>query len=155
MKVILLQDVKGLGKAREVKDVSDGYARNLLIPNGLAEIATREKVELAEEEKKIEKKKQEELAVEKQKQAKEIEKLKLTFSLKAGEKDEPFGSVTAHEIEEALEEKGYAGAKAGLEKPLKAFGEHKIEIDLGEGVKVKAGISIEKDKKELPKVEIE
>ena len=142
MKVILLQDVKGAGKAREIKDVSDGYARNFLIPRGLAEVATREKRLKAIEEKEAKEKAHQETAEKKKSQAKEIEKEKLEFSLRAEEGGEPFGSVTSHDIETALEEKGYKGVKIKQEKPIKTFGKHEIEFDMGGGAGGKMKVEV-------------
>ncbi|MAF80343.1 50S ribosomal protein L9 [bacterium] len=142
MKVILLQDVKGTGKARDIKDVSDGHARNFLIPRGLAEAATKEKRVKAEEEKEAEEKALKKSTEEKHGKVKEIEKENLEFLLKAEEGGEPFGSVTSHDIETALEKKGYEGVKIKQEKPIKTFGKHEIEFNMGSGVKGRLKIEV-------------
>ncbi len=142
MKVILLQDVKGLGKKTEVKDVSDGYARNLLFPRKLAEPATAEKRARAEKEKEAEEKAREELTEKRRAAAKEIEKMTLQFPLKAEKEGRPFGSVTHHDIETALKEKGFLNVKVKLEKPLKTFGVHELEFDMGSEVKGKLNVEV-------------
>lgn len=142
MKVILLQDVRGLGKAREIKDVPDGYARNLLIPRKLAEAATAKKRARAEKEKEAEEKAREELAERRQVEAREIEKMTLEFQLKAEEGGKPFGSVTHRDIETALEEKGFKEVSVKQEKPLKIFGTHEVEFDLGSEAKGKLKVEI-------------
>lgn len=135
MKVILLQDVKGLGRRYDMKDVSDGYARNVLLPKKQAEPATKEaiarleRVQLklsAEHDARISKFKAE---------AEKLSALTLDFKLKAGEKGEAFGSVTESEIKKALAERGFPEIKLDLPKHIKTFGEHMIPADLGEGVK--------------------
>ncbi len=135
MKVILLQDIKGLGKKFEVKDVSDGYARNVLLPKKQVEPATKEatarleQVQLklsAERDARIAKFKAE---------AEKISALALEFKLKAGEKGEAFGSVTESEIKRALAERGFPEIKLDLPKHIKTFGEHLVPADLGEGIK--------------------
>ncbi|MDP2704559.1 MAG: 50S ribosomal protein L9 [bacterium] len=142
MKIILLQDVKGLGKAREIKDVPDGYARNLLLPRKLAEPATPEKRARAEKEKEVEEKAREELAEKKQSEAREIEKITLQFPLKAEEGGVPFGSVTHRDIEAALLKKGFKEVSVKQEKPLKVFGLHEVEFDLGSGAKGKLNVDV-------------
>lgn len=142
MKVILFQDVRGLGKAREIKDVPDGYARNFLLPRKLAEIATAEKRARAEKEKEAEEKARGELAEKRRAEAREIEKMTLEFQLKAEEGGAPFGSVTHRDIETALEKKGFKEVSVKQEKPLKVFGPHEVEFDLGSGAKGKLKIVI-------------
>ena len=83
-----------------------------------------------------------ETAEKKKSQAKEIEKEKLEFSLRAEEGGEPFGSVTSHDIETALEEKGYKGVKIKQEKPIKTFGKHEIEFDMGGGAGGKMKVEV-------------
>lgn len=132
MKVILLQEVKELGKAGDVKMVSDGYARNFLIPRSLAELATASNIKTfanrmaskaAEEER--EKTKFENIA-------KKIQTLKLRFALKIGDKGRAFGSVTAQDIAGELAGHGFKIEKQwiDLEQPIKTTGEHSVKIKL-------------------------
>jgi len=131
MKVLLLKDVKGLGRRMDVKEVADGYGRNFLIARGLAAIADtshlKEKTQY-ETEKKVH---VEKLTHEQERLAKTA----LSFAVKSGKAGQVFGSVTAEMIEKKLVEKGFEDAKVVLKKPLKTTGKHQIEVDLGEGIK--------------------
>lgn len=133
MKVILKEDVKTLGKKGKVCEVSDGYARNFLIPRGLAVEATQGNVQdLAHKQKlaeqRREKEKQDALHL-----AAKIEAMDVTLKVKVGDKGRLFGSVTNKEIAEVLE-KQYKlkldKRKIELKEPIKAIGEHMITIKL-------------------------
>ena len=145
MKVILLKDVRGSGKSGEIVEVSDGYARNFLIPNSLAEIATpgalaqRER-NIARIKAKAEKLHQEALAAKE-----EIEKIEtITLSAKAGESGKLFGAITTKKLSEELL------AKCGMEidkktiildKPINHIGNFLMTIKLSS--KVKAQLNVE------------
>lgn len=144
MKVVLLQDVRKLGERYEVKDVADGYARNFLIPKGLAKAATRQILnELRARKKVIE----EQVEVLKRK-AKEIEVAfqnnPLVFKLKFSE-ETAFGSVSREDIREKLKAFGSEEMEVNLEKPLKTAGSHEVAVDLGRGVKALIKVLIEKE----------
>lgn len=143
MKVILLQDVKGLGKRNDIKEVSVGYARNFLLPKNLVEITTpgalKRLLEVRakkEEEKKV-------LIADLERKKEKIKDITLAFKVKVGKEGGVFGSISAKDIKSALEEKGILSAEAKLKKPLKELGEHQIEINLGEGIKADIKILIE------------
>lgn len=133
MKVILKADVKSLGKKGKVCEVSDGYARNFLIPRGLAVAATDGNVQdLAH------KQKQEDLRRQKERQAAEelknkIEQMKIILKVKVGEKGRLFGSVTNKEIAETLEtvyKIKIDKRKIEVKDPIKNIGEHSVSIKL-------------------------
>lgn len=145
MKVILLQDIKGMGKKHDIKEVKSGYARNFLIPKKLVLIATQAIISKIEHLKADEKEKQKKFLNELEKKAEELPKLNLKFCLKTGEHNEIFGSVTKHNIEKALETKGFYGARANLEKPIKILGIQDVEVDLGKGVKTRVRVEVEGD----------
>jgi large subunit ribosomal protein L9 len=149
MKVILLQDIKGIGKKYEVKEVADGYARNFLFPKKMATAATPSTLANLEKEKALfEAKRQERIAALK----KEVEKISATplrFRLKVGKKGEIFGSVSNLDIEKALKNLGVKEAKPELEQSLKELGEHKVTLDLGEGVKGEIKVILEKEEELL------
>lgn len=133
MKMILLQDVRTLGKAGDTVTVSDGYARNALIPKGLAVEAT----EKNKNDLKLRKQHEEKLAAEKLEQAQalaaKLEGLKFTVYMKKGEGDRAFGSVSSKEIAEAartqhgleLDKK-----KIQLDEPIRGFGMRQVPIRL-------------------------
>ena len=144
MKVLLLKDVKGLGKAGEIKEAKDGYARNFLIPKGFAKLATPEVVE---EWKKEQAKKEAELNAELAKINEIKEKLeneKIVIKHKLGANGQLLGSVTNKEIAEVLHQKGYEIDKKQIEhKTIKAPGVYNIDIKLGHGIHAKVQIEVE------------
>lgn len=111
MKVILLQDVKGLGKKGEVVNAKDGYARNFLFPKNLAKEATQGNVKVLEEQKTAKKIKQEEELAKAKALAEKISELIVELKGKAGENGKLFGSITTKDVSTALKK------------------QHKIDID--------------------------
>ena len=132
MKVILLQEIQKLGKAGEVKQVSDGYARNFLIPRGLAEPATASNMKTfaSRSSAKAAEKEREETKFENI--AKKIQTLKLRFTLKIGDKGRAFGSVTAQDISDELAKHGVRIDKRWieLEQGIKTAGEYGVKLKL-------------------------
>ena len=132
MKVILLKDVKGTGKAGEIKEVADGYARNCLIKKGLAEEATSVKVNSLNIKKDAQTfHKQEEIKALKE-LAKNINGTQVEIKIKTGDNGKIFGSVTSKEINEKLLEKGFEidRKKILLKEPIKSLGSTQVEIKL-------------------------
>ncbi|MBO5889707.1 MAG: 50S ribosomal protein L9 [Clostridia bacterium] len=130
MKVILLKDVKGLGKARDIKEVSDGYARNCLIKQGLAEEATAVKVNSLNIKKGAEEyHRQEEIKALKE-EASKLNDSSVTLKIKCGENGKIFGSVTSKEIADAINEMGFKVDKKKilLKDNIKNIGEYTIEV---------------------------
>ena len=127
MKVILQQDVKGQGKKGQLVNVSDGYARNFLLPKKLAVIATAENVNTMKQQEAAEKAEAEALS-------EKLKGLTVKVSAKAGEGGRLFGAVTAKEISECLAEQHgltIAKTKLVLEEPIKACGGYQIRAKLG------------------------
>jgi large subunit ribosomal protein L9 len=130
MEIILREDVQHLGKAGEVVKVRDGYARNYLLPQGLAYLATAgNKKRIVFEAERTAKVRQSE------KQSAEVAaaalaNLELVFSMKVGEEDKLYGSVTAGDVQRKLEEKGIHvdKRKVDLPEPLRALGEYKVGL---------------------------
>ncbi len=135
MRVILLENVVGLGKAGEIKNVKDGYARNYLIPKRLVEVATKRKeeylVKLAEKLKEKAKKFYEDALSLKE----TIEKESLEIKARAGEEGKLFGSITNSDIAQVLKEKGYDIDKRKIiVDHIKVLGDHTVRIKLDEGI---------------------
>ena len=135
-----MQDIKGVGRKGDVSDVSDGYARNFLMPKKLAEPVTEKKVQAIAAAKKH----HEELkAREQQEYRKLVEKFKnvtLDFTRKADKSGSTFGSVTEKDIAQELEKKlRFAVGPSFVELPhhLKKVGEHFVDINLGHGIRGK------------------
>ncbi len=135
MRIILLKDVKGLGKKLEVKEVKEGYARNALIPQKLAEIATPSALAHLAAKQAEANAEHAALIVLLHEEVAHLQNETLEFKMRVGEKNEVFGSITAKTIDHALAEKGYVHAKAHLPHPIKSLGEFKVDVDLGEGIK--------------------
>ena len=146
MKVILLKDVKSKGKMDDIIDVSDGYARNFLLPKGLAVEATPKNLN----DIKLKKANEahiaaEELAAAKEEAAK-IEKAKVTLKIRAGEGGKTFGSVTSKEIAEAAKEQAGLNIdkkKIALSEPIKAVGSYKITVKLHPEVSTELEVNVE------------
>ncbi len=131
MKVILREDVKDLGEQGEVKDVSRGYARNYLIPRGLAVEATKgtlKDLELQRQKQEQEEQKEQEVA---QDMKEKLEKETITISQKTGEGGRLFGSVTNNDVAKELKQRGYTIEKKKIEmEPIKSLGTHKVNVKL-------------------------
>lgn len=132
MRVILKVDVKGQGKAGEVKNVADAYAKNVLFKQNLAVEATPGNLKaFAARERRAEQEAQEEFEAAKALKEK-LEKETIVVKTKAGEGGRVFGSVTSKQIAEALKAKGYKidKRKIELEHPIKALGYTKVPVKL-------------------------
>lgn len=133
MIVILTKDVKGTGKAGEVVKVSDGYARNMLLPKGLAKEATEGNIRNLEKQKALAEEKREEQKAAAVKQAEALGKITLTIKSKGGETGKLFGSITSKDISEALFEQEKIKIdkkKIELTAPIKQTGEFQVEVKL-------------------------
>ena len=131
MKVILQEHVAHLGKMGDVVDVKDGYARNYLLPRGLAILATTRNMARLEHELAVIRKKAEREQERARKLAGDVEGLTLTIHKAVGETGRLYGSVTAHEIEDHLHEAGYRTIdrkQIVLEHPIKEIGEFEVPV---------------------------
>jgi large subunit ribosomal protein L9 len=141
MKVILLEDVKALGKKGQTVNVSDGYARNMLLPKKLGIEATAKNLN----ELKLQKAHEDKVAAEAQAFAKEIEEKQVTVAIKVGEGGKVFGSVSAKEIAEAAKEQlGYDidKKKMQLPNPIKVLGTTEVPIRLHTKVTAKLKVIV-------------
>jgi large subunit ribosomal protein L9 len=144
MKVILKQNVPSLGKAGDLVKVNDGYARNLLIPKGLAVEADDKNIKAFEFEKKnILQKAQKEKAGA-QDLAARLAQVTLTLSRKVGDQHKIFGSVTSKDIETALKEKGFDIDRKMIvhDEQIKSLGEFKVKIKLARGVDTELKVNV-------------
>ncbi|MDD2181070.1 MAG: 50S ribosomal protein L9 [Bacilli bacterium] len=137
MKVIFIKDVKGQGKKGEIKEVKDGYGMNFLIKNRYAVQATEASItRLAQDNQKQEELELKELIKSKETKDK-LEKTKLTFQVKTGEKMKVFGSISSKQISSELKKQGFDidKKKIILNVPLSTLGSHKVTIELHKKVK--------------------
>jgi len=145
MKIIILQDVKGIGKKHDIKDAADGYARNFLLPNKLAKIATPAALKELEILKSEEGKNEQEFNKRVQEILRQTSERALEFHLKTDPSPLPkgegprsvFGSVNKDAILKALRDAGIVTkerVEIELAHPLKEFGEHKVAIRFRNGM---------------------
>ncbi|MCB1146608.1 MAG: 50S ribosomal protein L9 [Leptospiraceae bacterium] len=147
MRVILKSDIPSLGRAGEIKEVKNGFARNYLIPRGLVLSADgrsqkeRQFLENVQQKKILKRKKTAEET------AKTIHGKVIEFTLKAGEEGKLFGSVTNIGVQKKLEEAGFPVDRRSihLEEPIKTVGTHEVEIRLHEGVVSKIQVIVKAD----------
>jgi large subunit ribosomal protein L9 len=147
MDVILREDVEKLGHAGEVVTVKDGYARNFLLPRGLAYLATDgNRRRLDEEQRQRDRRAAAEVSGARGVAAK-LEAVSLSFTMKAGEGDKLFGSVTAGDIAERLQAEGLQVDRKAveLEEPIKALGVYKVPIRLHADVKPEIRVWVVKE----------
>lgn len=130
MKVILLQDIENLGKRYDVKDVKDGYARNLLLPKGLVKIANEEAMLWLKAQKAKEEEKAEEVLKKAQELASRIDGQEVIVMVKVGDEGQLFESVNAQKIFEELKKMGLEIKKSQIElkEPIKELGEYPIKV---------------------------
>ena len=153
MKVILLQDVEGLGKKYEIKEVKNGHARNLLLPEKLAKAATKQALKwLADQKEVIEKEVEEDLKKE-QVLASGLDGLELNMAVKVGDEGQLFESINSQRIIEKLKEMGFEVKKSQvkLTSPIKELGEFPITISLNHNLEaeVKAIVIAEKSEEKI------
>jgi len=151
MKVILTEEVRGLGGRGDVVQVKDGYARNYLLPKNYARVATPGNIKVVEQQRR----KWAELSAQETSAAKElaalIEGVKVEIHKKVGDTGTLYGSVTSHEIADALHALGYEVDKRRieLEHPIKTIGSHELEVKLHRDVTAQIKVEV------LPEAESE
>ena len=130
MDIILLKDYDGLGDAGDVVNVKPGYARNKLIPEGVALRASKRNLAIAQERKRTVENRQGREDVAKDILVKTLTKTEITIEAQVGEEDKMFGSVTAMDIQKSLEEKGIDLDRNAilLDEPIKALGIYHVSV---------------------------
>jgi len=132
MQIILNQNVDTLGKAGEIITVKAGFARNYLIPQGMATMATKKNIEAIQKSIEIQERKDARTRTNLEALAERLNKLTLKFDLKAGEDDKLFGSVTNIMIAEAIADT-VDRKEIELEEAIKSVGNHYVVVKLGNG----------------------
>lgn len=132
MKIIFIKDVKGQGKKNEIKEVKDGYAKNFLIKNGYALPATDNNLGYVKGQIKKETERENDLVCAMEKVKAKLEKEKIVFRVKTGDKDVMFGKISTKQIKEAINKLGYNIDKTAikLDHDIVSLGTHNIEIHL-------------------------
>jgi large subunit ribosomal protein L9 len=136
MKVILKENVESLGKAGDLVKVADGYARNFLVPKGLATEANGRNLKVFEHEKQRIMQQAEKIQKQAEEAAARLSAVTCTIARRVGEQEKLFGSVGAKDIEDALAAQGIEIGKKSvlLDEPIKALGEFPVRIKLSAGV---------------------
>lgn len=144
VKVILQQDVKSLGKKGEVKEVAEGYARNYLLPRGLAVEATGGHLKQLQQRQQRKADKQARELAAAQETAAKISGLELEIGMRVGENGRLFGSVTSSDLTAALAQKGIKVDKRKIElpEPIKSLGSYPLRIKLHPEVEAKLTVKV-------------
>jgi large subunit ribosomal protein L9 len=143
--VVLTEDLANIGKSGELVRVRPGYARNYLVPRGLAISATAENVTRIEHEKKVVEARNAKLKSEAAELAQKLAAVKLTIERPVGEGDRLYGSVTSRDIEEALAARGYSVDRRRIAiEPFKALGTYPVTIRLATSVSATIEVTVAK-----------
>jgi len=132
MDVILLKDIEQLGAEGAVVHVKPGYARNYLLPQGLAVLATATQLKAAEARQRQQQEKLQRIKAQAQTLKRKLEGHPLTLKLSLGEDEKPFGAITTHEIMDALQREGFELEKHALhlDQPIKSLGIFELPVRL-------------------------
>ncbi len=144
MKVILLVDIKSLGKRGDIKEVADGYARNYLIPKKLAQSADKGNMNIVEHEKILKTRAEEKQLAEAVGFAEKLDNRTITVKAHVGEGGKLFGSITANDISLSLAELGIIIDKRKIEinEPIKSVGSHLVSVKLHPQVQTTVTIEV-------------
>ena len=150
MRVILLKDVEKIGKKFEVKEVKNGYARNFLIPQGLAKPATKEALTWLETQKEVEEKKAEEDLKKIQELASAIDDQEVVIPVKIGEEEQLFESINAQKIADKLKELGFEVKKSQIEltEPIRELGEFPVKIKFEHNLEAEIRVIVAKEEEQ-------
>ncbi len=146
MKVVRRRDVMGLGKANEIKNVAEGYARNYLIPRGLAVIATEDTLRAAQREQQAQARKAERGRARAEQIAAQLQETPLHFTVKAGDSGRLYGSITSKDIADAISKRIEVSVEKRqlmLDQPIRELGVHLVDLRLDEGVKGQVRVVVE------------
>lgn len=144
MRVILKQDISTLGRAGDIKEVRDGYARNFLFPRGLVMSATARSVKEKAYLEQVQTRKVAKRKKSAQEQANQINGKEITVSAKVGEDNKLFGSITNIQIAKELEAMGFTVERRAimLDENIKALGNYKINVKLHDGVSAQVVLKV-------------
>jgi len=150
MKIILRKDVEKLGDAGDIVDVKPGYARNYLLPQGLAETASEANIARLEEERRQAEERARRDYLEARRRASQLEGTILIFHARAGEEGKLFGSVSPADIADRAMERAELDFELRkndieLEEPIKELGAYKVPIDLHADVEVEIQVRVERE----------
>lgn len=144
MEIILQESISTLGKAGDIVKVADGYARNYLLPRGLALVADKKNITNLEKQRSRILARAAKLKAEYEALATQLQAMELEIKVKVGEGDRLYGSVTAMDIADAIAAKGYSvdRRKILLSEPIKAIGDYDVEIKLSSDVMANVKVKV-------------
>ncbi|MFW6366954.1 MAG: 50S ribosomal protein L9 [Spirochaetota bacterium] len=147
MKVILQDDIKNLGDAGDVNEVSDGYARNFLLPKKLVIPFTDSSKAAMDHQNHLIRVKKEKRKKSSAEIAEKMKELTLNIKAKVGDNEKLFGSITSMDISDALGTEGYTVDKRKIElsEPIKTLGAHTVTVKLDEGISTEITVQVEKE----------
>jgi large subunit ribosomal protein L9 len=143
VQVVLTQDLPNVGDSGELVRVKAGYARNFLIPRGLAALATKDNVKRIEHERRVAQARAVKARAEAESLAERLADIRLTLHVQTGEDDKMYGSITSRDIEEALSERGFeVDRRKIVMDPIKAIGDHRINLKIAAGVDAEIPVTV-------------
>lgn len=144
MEVILREDVPHLGHIGDIVKVRPGYARNYLLPRGLASVADKRNLRVLEHEKRVVEDKRKRAMSAAEQLAKKLGTMAIAIGARAGDEGKLFGSVTNIDIERALADAGTAieRRRIRLDEPIKSLGEYKVPVSLAAGVQAEVTVTV-------------
>lgn len=144
MEIILQEEVMSLGEIGDVVKVKNGYARNYLLPRGLAVVANRRNIRVLDHQKRLAAEKKERVKKQANVLTARLSGLSIAISARAGEGEKLFGSVTNIDIEKALQEQGVSvdRRKILLAEPIKQLGTYEVPVRLNGGVQAKVTVQV-------------
>jgi large subunit ribosomal protein L9 len=147
MKVILAENIASLGRIGDLVKVAPGYARNYLVPKGLALESTEKNVRDLEHKKRILARKREKVRQEMLSQAEKLKQVQLTLTRKVAEEDRLYGSVSTVDIAKALEDLGFAVDRKDIRlvQPIKQLGEYQVSIRVDADVEAEVKVVVQKE----------
>lgn len=148
MKVLLTQAVKNVGKPGDVREVKNGFARNYLIPRGMAAAATAGTLKQAEVQRQAELRKEEKNAAANQALATKIGGVTVTLKAKSGPQGRLYGAITASDVAAALSEQlgqPIDRRRVELEEPIRQTGEHKVPVRLAQSLVPEVTVNVESE----------
>ena len=146
MKLVLVKDVPSLGKTGEVKEVANGYARNYLLPKGLAVEATAGQLKIVQDQRTSEARRQERLHTENQSMATRLSGVTVTLKAKVGDQDRLYGSITAKDLADAVKKQAKIEVdrhKIELAEPIRTLGTHQVSVHVAGDLHPKFTVVIE------------
>ncbi len=143
VQIVLTQDLPNVGTSGALLRVKAGYARNFLIPRGLAALATKRNVKRIEHEKRVAQARAVKARADAEELARKLGSLRLTLKAQIGEDEKMFGSITSRDVEEALSESGFdIDRRKIVMDPIKTLGDHAVSVKIAAGIDAEIKVEV-------------